>query len=178
MGQGDKGISEIFESCDPNSLDWRERLLLISENLGHAPKAWVGDMQILSLTWTQVLHNHTIKCNLRCPACCHSFRFLSPCQKLLRCSDVLHTGLFVVCGCFCFIISFISSFPQQISSGKLSGCRSFLWFNSKDFTIFTAAILVTGKCSGCTVWLQSQSISCSSTRNTSQRISVQVCIYL
>lgn len=124
---GDKDISEIFES-DPNSLDWRERLLLISRNLGHAPKARVGDLQIISLTWIQVLQNHMIKCNLRCSACCHHFRFLSLCQKLLRCSDVSHTRL-SLCVSFYFFISFISFiislFPQQTSSGKLCGCRSF-----------------------------------------------------
>lgn len=106
----DKDISEIFES-DPNSLDWRERLLLISKNLGHAPKARMGDLQIINLTWSQVLHNHMIKCNLRCSACCHHFRFLSLCQKLLRCPDVLHTGLFVCVLLFLyfFYYFFISS---------------------------------------------------------------------
>lgn len=120
-GTGDKDISEIFESCDPNLLGWMERLLLISKKLGHVPKVWVGDMLIMNLTWSQVLHNHMVKHNVRCSACCHHFRFLSFIYLLLRCCNVLHTDL-IVCLCFYF---FYSLFPQQTSSGKLSGCRSF-----------------------------------------------------
>lgn len=101
---------------------------LISKNLGHGPKVWVGHVQIISLTWSQVLHNHTVKCNLRCSACCHCFRFLSLCEKLLRCSDVLHIALLVCVLLFLyFFYFFISSadlFRQVVWLQEFSPCGS------------------------------------------------------
>lgn len=152
-----------------------ERLLFTPESLDHAPKAWVGDVQIISLTWSQFLHNHMIKHKLRQhSACCHLFRVS---VKNYSGVQMLHTCLFV---CVC---AFISLFPQQTSSGTLSGYRSFhLLVQQQGFYHFHSNNVSHWEvfCVHCVIegYWQSQSISCSSTKNTSQRISVHVYVYL
>lgn len=154
-----------------------ERLLFTPGSLDYAPKARVGDVQIISLTWSQFLHNHMIKHKLDNTHLAVTSLDFRVSVKNYSGVQMLHTCLFV---CVC---AFISLFPQQTSSGMLSGYRSFhLLVQQQGFYHFHSNSVSHWEvfCVHCVIegYWQSQSISCSSTKNTSQRMSVRVYIYL